>query len=87
VLESSPPNESFRRSLIEPRQALWNDLLQRLDSVHLIQGSDVFRWNLIENDIFRVACMYNALIQHEVPIDNNKKIWKMKTPLKTKVFA
>jgi hypothetical protein len=31
--------------------------------------------------------MYNALIQPDIPIDNNSKIWKMKIPLKTKVFA
>ena len=31
--------------------------------------------------------MYRALIQPEVPVDTNKKICKMKIPLKTKVFA
>jgi hypothetical protein len=31
--------------------------------------------------------MYNALIQHDIPVDNNSKFWKMKIPLKTKVFA
>jgi len=36
---------------------------------------------------FSVNSMYKALIQPDVPVDNNKKIWKMKIPLKTKVFA
>jgi hypothetical protein len=36
VMETSAPNVSFRRSLIGPRQASWNDLLQQLDSVHLM---------------------------------------------------
>ena len=31
--------------------------------------------------------MYKALIQPVVPVDNNKKIWKMKIPLKIKIFA
>ena len=31
--------------------------------------------------------MYQALIQPEVPVDNNKKIWKMKIPLKNKKIA
>ena len=31
--------------------------------------------------------MYTALIQPSVPVDNNRKFWKMKIPLKTKVFA
>ena len=33
--------------------------------------------------------MYRALIQPDIPVDsaNNNKLWKMKIPLKTKVFA
>ena len=87
VLESNPPNVSFRRSIFGPRQASLNDLLQRLASVQLTQGADVFRWNLNVNGKFSVSSMYNALIQPEFPVDNNKKIWKMKIPLRTKVFT
>jgi hypothetical protein len=49
--------------------------------------SDVFRWNLTKNGSFSVDSMYNALIQPELPVDNNSKIWKMKIPLRTKIFA
>jgi hypothetical protein len=28
--------------------------------------------------------MYKALIHPDIPVDNNKKIWKMKVPLKNK---
>jgi hypothetical protein len=87
VLESSPTSVTFGRSLVGPRQALWNDLFHRLDLVHSTHGSGIFRWNLIENGIFSVPSMYNALIQHDIPVDSNKKNWKMKIPLKTKVFA
>jgi hypothetical protein len=31
--------------------------------------------------------MYNALIHQDLPVDDNKMIWKMKIPLKTKVFG
>jgi hypothetical protein len=31
--------------------------------------------------------MYNAIIRSDVPINGNKKIWKMKIPLKTKIFG
>ena len=31
--------------------------------------------------------MYRALIQSDVTVVNNKKIWKMKIPLKNKIFA
>ena len=88
VLATSPPNVSFRRSLFGPRQASWLVLLQRLASVQLTQGPDKFRWSLKENGQFSVDSMYKALIQPAIPVDdNNSKIWKMKIPLKNKVFA
>ena len=34
-----------------------------------------------------MVSMYRALIQSDVPVDNNNKIWKMKIPLKNKIFA
>ena len=52
--------------------------------VHLSHGSDVFRWNLHGNGQFSVESMYRALIQSDVPVDNNKKIWKMKILLRIK---
>ena len=87
VMGTSPPNVSFKRTLLGPRQASWNALLLRLDSVQLTEDPDKFRWNLTKNGEFSVYSMYRALIQPVVPVDTNKKIWKMKIPLKTKVFA
>jgi hypothetical protein len=87
VLENFPPNVEFRRSLIGPRQASWQDLLQRLELVQLTQGPDVFRWNLTGNGSFSVSSMYNTLIQPDIPVGNTAKIWKMRIPIKIKVFA
>ena len=87
VLEVNPPIVTFRRDLVGPRLAAWQELLQRLASVNLTQGTDVFRWNLHKSGKFSVDSMYNALIQPDVPVDNNKKIWSMKIPLKNKIFA
>ena len=84
VMESFPPNVTFRRDLIGPRLQSWYILLQRLSTVQLSHGSDVFRWNLHGNGQFSVESMYRALIQSDVPVDNNKKIWKMKIPLRIK---
>ena len=86
-MESFPQNVTFRRDLIGPRLQSWNILLQRLSTVHLSHGPDVFRWNLHGNGKISVDSMYRALIQSDVPVDNNKKIWKMKIPLKNKMFA
>ena len=87
VMGTSPPNVSFRRTLLGPREAAWNALLLRLDSVQLQGGPDELRWIPTKNGIFSVASMYRVLIQSDIPVDTNKKIWKMKIPLKTKVFA
>jgi hypothetical protein len=37
--------------------------------------------------MFLVSSLYNAITQSDIPLDNNKKIWKMKIPLKTKLFG
>jgi hypothetical protein len=87
VLESFPPIMDFRRDLNGTRLASWNELLQKLASVHLTQGSDEFWWSLTKNNKFSVDYMYKALIQPIQQVFDNTSIWKMKMPLKTKVFA
>ena len=87
VMESFLPNVTFRTDLIGPRLQSQYILLQRLSMVQLSHGSDVFRWNLYGNGKFSVESMYRALIQFDVLVDNNKKIWKMQIPLKNKIFA
>ena len=58
VMQSSPPNMTFRRSLLGPLLVMWNALLGRLAQVQLSQGPDEFRWNLQENGLFCVDSMY-----------------------------
>jgi hypothetical protein len=78
VMESSPPNVTFRRGLSSPRLVSWNALLQRFATVQLQNGSDEFCWNLHENGRFFVDSMNNVLIQPDVPVDNNSnKLWKL----------
>jgi hypothetical protein len=89
VMESFPPDMTFRRDLSGPRLAAWNALLLHLANVHLQIGHDEFRWNLHENGKFSVASLYNALIHPDVPLDknDNNMLWKLKIPLRIKVFA
>jgi hypothetical protein len=56
---------------------------------HLETGHDEFRWSLDKNGNFLVTSMYNALIHPDVPIDTdyNNKLWKLKIPLRTKLYA
>jgi hypothetical protein len=65
----------------------WNALLHRLTSVQLSPGTNEFRWNLHANENFSLDSMYKALILSEIPIENNKMIWKMKIPLKIIFFG
>jgi hypothetical protein len=87
VLESNPLNMMFRRNLYGPRLVSWEALLQRLANIHLTDMKDEFHWNLLGNGKFSVASMYNALILTDLPVLDNKKIWKMKIPLKNKIYA
>ena len=52
----------------------------------LTQGRDTFHWNLTTSGSFTVDSMYHALTHSVVPVDNNKKIWMSKIPLKVKIF-
>ena len=74
VLESSPPSMTFRRDLIGPRLVAWNDLRRRLDPIHLVQGTDEFRWSRTKNGVFSVCSMYKALCIPTQLVLNNKSI-------------
>jgi hypothetical protein len=87
VMESFPPTMTFRRALVGPRLAAWNELVHKLTSVQLSEGMDEFRWNATKNGSFTVGSMYRTLTQTSEPVLNFKPIWRMKIPLKTKVFA
>jgi hypothetical protein len=58
-----------------------------LASIQLSPGPDVFCWNLHANGGFSVDSLYNVILQFDLSVDNNKKIWKIKIPLKTKIIA
>jgi hypothetical protein len=42
VLDSNPPNVTFRRTLFGPRQVSWDALLLRLANIQLTTGKDIF---------------------------------------------
>jgi hypothetical protein len=82
-MATSPLDVMFRRDLIGPRLVAWNALLQCLAPIQLSPRPHVFRWNIHANGGFSVDSLYNAILHSDLPVDNNKKIWKMKIPLKT----
>jgi hypothetical protein len=87
VLESTPPHVSFTRDLIGVRLASWQALVERLANIQLTDERDEFRWNLHVNGIFSVDSLYKAILHTDIPTRRNKSLWKMKIPLKIKVFT
>jgi hypothetical protein len=83
VMETSPPSMTLRRNVVGPQLTSWNELLQKLASVQLVQGKDIFLCELNKNGIFSVKSMYEALIEPIEAVYNNKNIWKLRMPLKT----
>jgi hypothetical protein len=85
VLNHSPLNIMFRRTLTDNRWQLWLQLVQRLMTVQLNNEKYVFIWVLTTNEIFTVKSMYLDLLDDDTKY-LNKYIWKMKVPLKIKIF-
>src|SRR5436189_4864160 len=85
VLTVAQPNISWRRSLFGAKLAAWNELLSRISQINLIDEDDEFHWNLCQARQFTVKSHYQALIKCDVP-NLNKSLWKLKAPLKLKVF-
>jgi hypothetical protein len=81
VIATSPPDVTFGRDFLGPRLVARNSLLVRLEDIHLSDAPDEFRWNLHANGKFSVDSLY---LQSDTPVDKNKKIWKMRIPLKNK---
>jgi hypothetical protein len=67
-----------------PRLVAWNSLLVRLEDIQLSDAPGEFRWNLQANDTFSVDSLYKAILQSNTLIDDNKKTWKIRIPLKNK---
>jgi hypothetical protein len=53
--------------------------------LRLNEREDVFRWGLNQNGIFKVRTMYNAMTTGS--IWSNRLLWKLKLPLKIKIFC
>jgi len=54
--------------------------------VQLEDQPDTLKWNLTRHDVFTVQSMYNYYI-HSNFVPTNKHMWKLKLPLKIKVFV
>jgi hypothetical protein len=85
VFNRTSLNISFHRALVGGNLLCWNILVLSIAHTHLSTGRDEFKWNLSTSRLFMVRSMYNALINN-VKIFYFKPLWKMKIPLKIKIF-
>jgi hypothetical protein len=85
VLNQNSLNITFRRTLTENRWTLWLQLAQRLMFIQLNGEKDTFVWGLTSSGQFTVKSMYLDMLDDDTKY-LKKYIWKMKVPLKIKVF-
>ena len=85
VLATRLLNISFRRALVDKKLLEWLNLVAQISNVELVDGLDYFRWNLTKSGLFSVRSLYLHLIDTPPPF-LHKKLWKIKIPLKIKIF-
>ena len=85
VLATRPLNLFFRRGLVDNKLVEWLNLVAQIAHVDLVDGLDNFRWNLTKSGLFIVRTFYLYFIDRHPPF-THKLIWKLKVPLKIKIF-
>jgi hypothetical protein len=85
TLASAPLNRGFMHSFSGGILNTWLHLVQRLMDIQLNSNSDVFKWNLVKSGRFSVRSMYLDMLNGNT-VFLKKYIWKMKVPLKIKIF-
>jgi hypothetical protein len=63
----------------------WHKLVTLISNFRLQEGNDRFKWNLCRDGTFSVRSMYLHRLDSIAPY-RNKAIWKLKIPLKIKIF-
>ena len=85
VMQTTPLNISFRRSLVGDKLRDWLQLVASLTNINLRVGTDHFKWQLTKSGQFTVRSMYLHMLDQHPPF-RHKLIWKLKIPLEIKIF-
>jgi hypothetical protein len=85
IMATRPLNISFRRALVDNNLREWLGLVAHISQVQLTEGSNFLKWNLTKSGLFTVRSLYDHLIDTHPPL-RHRKIWKMRIPLKIKIF-
>jgi hypothetical protein len=85
LLSNNLLNIEFRRTLNKNRWVIWLQPVQRLMGVTLTEEPDAFVWKLTTSEIFSVTYLYAHLMNGHT-VFFRKYIWKIKVPLKIRIF-
>jgi hypothetical protein len=85
VLRSNTINVAFCRSLVGNNLMAWQQLIALITNTQLNDQKDIFIWSLHQHEKFTVCSMYRSLVRPQV-VPKNHPIWKIKIPLKIKIF-
>ena len=85
TLTGTSVNISFRRSLTRDKWDKCLHLVNRLMDINFTNTQDQFVWGLTSSGLFTVKSMYLDLLNGHTKY-LRKYIWKMKVPLKIKIF-
>jgi hypothetical protein len=85
VLSMISLNVAFRSSLVGVYLQAWHEVVGMVADVQLTNQKNRFVWELHQNVLFLFKSMYRALLETETT-PYNILIWKLKLPLKIKVF-
>jgi hypothetical protein len=77
VMNSTPTNIGFRRTLNPLNWDRWGQLVSRLIAVQLTEQDNVFKWGLTVTGIFSVKSTYLDLLNGHI-VFLKKYIWKIK---------
>jgi hypothetical protein len=85
VLAQAPLNITFRMMLSGNKWTSWIKLCRKLMRVNLSKDNDRFVWDLTFTWLFTVKSMYEDLLNDHTHF-LRKYLWKVKVPLKIKIF-
>jgi hypothetical protein len=63
----------------------WHNLVTMISNIRLQEGNDRFNWNIRRDGTLSVPSMYLHRLDSITPY-RNKGVWKLKIPLKIKIF-
>ena len=85
VMSTRPLNVSFRRAIVGKYLKDWLKVVAEVILVSLTNQNDSSVWEAQKNGLFSVNSMYKFIMYRDV-IPKNDMIWKLKVPLKIKIF-